>query len=60
MTSNQVVSTMFDFDTYNHMARFVLRDDKNEYLESHHSDGVFISLYRHIDPLCMSRGYVQI
>jgi len=25
MTVNQVVSTMFDFDTYNHMARFLLR-----------------------------------
>jgi hypothetical protein len=49
MTSNQVVSMMFDFDSYNHMARFVLRDDGNEDPGSHHNgpgcDGVFISLY---------------
>jgi hypothetical protein len=49
MTGNQVVSTMFDFDTYNHMARFVLRDDGNEDPGSHHispgCDGVFMSLY---------------
>jgi hypothetical protein len=49
MTSNQVVSTMFDFDTFNHMARFVLRDDGNEdpgYLHIDPScDGVFISRF---------------
>jgi hypothetical protein len=38
MTDNQVVSTMFDFDTYNHMARFVLRDDGNEDSGSYHFD----------------------
>jgi hypothetical protein len=27
MTGNQVVSTMFDFDTCNHMVRFVLLGD---------------------------------
>jgi hypothetical protein len=30
MTGNQVVSTMFDFDTCNHMARFVFSDDEIE------------------------------
>ena len=49
MTSNQVVSTMFDFDTCNHMARFILRDDGNEDRGSHHlgpdRDKVFISVY---------------
>jgi hypothetical protein len=64
MTSNQVVSTMFEFNTYNHMNRFVLQDDGNEDLGSHHinpsCDGVLISLYLHIDPPCMSCGYFQI
>ena len=27
MTGNQVGSTMFDFDTCNHMARFILSDE---------------------------------
>jgi hypothetical protein len=49
MTGNQVVSTMFDFDTCNHMARFVLRDDGNEDPGSHHltpgCDIIFINLY---------------
>jgi hypothetical protein len=46
LTSNQVVSTMFDFSTCNHMVRFVLRDDGNEDPISYHSspgcDGVFM------------------
>jgi hypothetical protein len=49
MTGNQVVSTMFNFDTCNHMDIFVLQDDGNEYPGSRHvdpgCDGVFISLY---------------
>jgi hypothetical protein len=49
MTGNQVVSTMFNFDTYNHMDRFVIWDNGNEDLGHHHislgCDGVFISLY---------------
>jgi hypothetical protein len=36
MTGNQVVSTMFDLNTCNHMARFVLRDDVIENPGSHH------------------------
>ena len=35
MTGNQVVSTMFDFNTCNHMVTFVLRDDENEDLGSY-------------------------
>ena len=46
MTSNQVVSTMFDFDTCNHMARFLLLDDGIEDPGSHLSgpghDGAFM------------------
>ena len=46
MISNQVVSTMFDFNNCNQMARFVLRDDGNEDLGSYHfdpgCDGVFM------------------
>jgi hypothetical protein len=38
MTDNQVVSTMFDFITSNHMVRFVLKDDGNEDPGSHHSN----------------------
>jgi len=49
MTGNQEVSTMFEFNTCNHMARFILRDDGNEDLGSHHinpgCDGVLVSLY---------------
>jgi hypothetical protein len=49
MTGNQVVSTMFDIETYNQMARFILQDDGNEDPRYHHidpgCDGVFISLY---------------
>jgi hypothetical protein len=29
---------MFDFNTCNHMARFVIRDDGNEYPGSYHFD----------------------
>ena len=46
MTGNQVVSTMFNFNTCNHMARFILRDDGNEDPGSYHfglgCDGVFM------------------
>jgi hypothetical protein len=46
MTGNQVVSTMFDLNTYNHMVRFVLMDDGVEDPVSHHfgqgCDGVFM------------------
>jgi hypothetical protein len=35
MTGNQVVSTMFDFSTCNHMARFVLSGDGIEDPGSH-------------------------
>jgi len=46
MTSNQVLSTMFDFNTCNLMSRFVLRDDGNEDPGSYHlypgCDEVFI------------------
>ena len=49
MNGNQVVSTMFDFDTYNHMYIFILQDDGNEDLGYCHMDpscdGVFMSLY---------------
>jgi hypothetical protein len=49
MNGNQVVSTMFDFDTCNHMARFLLQNDGNEDFGSHHispgCDGLFMSLY---------------
>jgi hypothetical protein len=37
MTGNQVVSTMFNFNTCNHMVIFVLRDDGNEDPGSYHS-----------------------
>ena len=47
MTNNQEVSTMFDFDTCNHMYRFILKDDGNEDHVSHHYDpgcnGVFMN-----------------
>jgi hypothetical protein len=40
---------MFDFDTCNHMYRFILKDDGNEDLGYCHinlgCNGVFISLY---------------
>ena len=46
MTDNQVVSTMFDFNTYNHMARFVLMNDGIEDPGYSHfgpgCDGVFM------------------
>jgi hypothetical protein len=46
MTDNQVVSTMFDFNTYNHMVIFVLTDDGIEDPGSHHlgpgCNGVFM------------------
>jgi hypothetical protein len=49
MTNNQVVSTMFDFNTCNHMARFILMDDGNEDHGSQYigpgCDEVFINLY---------------
>ena len=50
MIGNQVVSTIFGFNTFNHMARFVLRDDGNEDPRSYHfgpgCEGVFMI---HID-----------
>ena len=61
MTGNQVVSAMFDFNTCNHMVRFVLWVMKLKTLD------IILFLSRlqwsmynlwHIDPLCMSRGYV--
>jgi hypothetical protein len=61
MTDNQVVSTMFNFSTCNHMARFVLSGDGIEdpgfHLFDPGCDGICI-ICRHIDPFCMSRGYV--
>ena len=61
MTCNQVVYTMFDFNTCNHMVRFILLGDGIKDPESHlfdpGCDGICI-IYWHIDPLCMSRGYV--
>ena len=46
MTGNQVVYTMFDFSTCNHMARFILRDEGNEDPRYYHfdpgCDGVFM------------------
>jgi hypothetical protein len=48
MTGNQVVSTMFEFDTCNHMVRFVLLGDEIEdpgcCLHSPGCDGVCIFL----------------
>ena len=49
MIGNQVVSTMFDFDTCNHMDIFIIQDDGNEDPGYHHidpgCDEVFINLY---------------
>jgi hypothetical protein len=45
MTGNQVVSTMFDFNTCNHMARFVLSSDKIESLGSHLFDPGWDGVY---------------
>jgi hypothetical protein len=63
MTGNQVVSTMFDFDTCNHMVRFVLSsggiEDPGYFLIDPGCVGVY-SVYYCIDPHCMSGGYVQI
>jgi hypothetical protein len=63
MTGNQVVSTMFDFDTCNHMVRFVLSgggiEDPGYFLTGPGCVGVY-SVYCCIDPHCMSGGYVQI
>jgi hypothetical protein len=63
MTGNQVVSTMFDFDTCNHMVRFVLSGDGIEdpgyFLTGPGCIGAY-SVYCCIDPHCMSGGYVQI
>ena len=46
MIGNQVVSTMFDFNTYNRMVIFVLTDDEIEDPGSHcfnpSCDGVFM------------------
>ena len=60
MTGNQAVSTMFNFDTCKHMVRIVCWVMRLKTL-----DLVFISrlqwsmyILRHIDPLCMVRGYV--
>jgi hypothetical protein len=53
MTSNQVVSTMFDFDTCNHMVRFVLSgggiEDPGYFLIDPGYIGVY-SVYYCIDP----------
>jgi hypothetical protein len=50
MTGNQVVSTMFDFDTCNHMVRFVLWGDKIEdpgyYLCDPGCDDVYFATHR--------------
>jgi hypothetical protein len=63
MTGNQVVSTMLDFDTCNHMVRFVLSGDGIEdpgyFLTGPGYVGVY-SVYCCIDPHSMSGGYVQI
>ena len=60
MTGNQVVSTMFDFDTCNHMVRFVLWVIGLKTLDPIFTSRLRWSMYilRHIDPLCMVRGYV--
>ena len=46
MIGNQVVSTMFDFNTCNRMARFIPMDDRVEDPGSHHfglgCNGVFM------------------
>jgi hypothetical protein len=46
MVDNQVVSTMFEFITNNHMVRFVVMDDEIEDPGSHYfnpgCDGVFM------------------
>jgi hypothetical protein len=63
MTGNQVVSTMFEFDTCNHMVRFVLSgggiEDPGYFLIDPSCIGVY-SVYYCIDPHCMFGGYVQI
>jgi dihydrodipicolinate synthase/N-acetylneuraminate lyase len=63
MTGNQVVSTMFDFNTCIHMVRFVLLsggdEDPGYFLIDPGCVGVY-SVYYCIDPHCMSGGYVQI
>ena len=63
MTGKQVVSTMFDFDTCNHMVRFVLSGDGIKdlgyFLTGPGCVGVY-SVYCCIDPHCMSGGYGQI
>ena len=60
MTGNQVVSTMFDFNTCNHMVRFVLWATKFKTLDIILLSKLRWNIYNlwHIDPLCMSRGYV--
>jgi hypothetical protein len=61
MTSNQVVSAMFDFDTCNHMVRFVLWAMRLKTLDIILMIQVameYMYNLRHIDPLCMFRGYV--
>ena len=60
MTGNQVVSTMFDFDTCNHMVRFVLWLMGLKTLDLVFTSRLRWSMYilRHIDPLCMVHGYV--
>jgi hypothetical protein len=55
MTGNQVVSTMFDFNTCNHMVRFVLRDDRNEHPGPYLGfNGVFIFVLTHRSTLYVS------
>jgi hypothetical protein len=60
MTGNQVVSTMFDFDTCNHMVRIVRWVMRLKTLDLVFTSRLRWSMYilRHIDPLCMVRGYV--
>jgi hypothetical protein len=59
MIGNQVVSTMFDFDTCNHMVRFILLgdgiEDPGSYLFGPGCDGICI-IWRHIDPQCILGG----
>ena len=60
MTGNQVVSTMFDFDTCNHMVRIVRWVMRLKTLDLVFTSRLRWSMYnfQHIDPLCMIRGYV--
>jgi hypothetical protein len=63
MIGNQVVSTLFDFNTCIRVVRLVLSsggdEDPESFLTDSSFDGVY-SMYCYIDPHCISRGYVQI